>query len=89
MRADIVHDGDPGMLQPGGDPGLLLESLGDPRIGEPVPQHLDRHRPVELAIDGAPHLAHAASTQQGFQGVASAELKASLHKIHPKLNIVA
>ena len=79
MQADIVHHGNPGMLQPRRDPGFALEPCGQPRIGIPLSQHLHRHRPVQLPVDASPHFARAAVAQQLLEEVPPGELEPSLH----------
>jgi hypothetical protein len=59
--ADLVHDGDAGVLQLAGDPRLAEEALGRERIGwVALGQQLDGDVPVEGGIAGTIDDSHAA-----------------------------
>lgn len=79
IGADVVHHGDPRMLQPGPDHGFAPEPCDSLRICKLLPQHLYRYRPTKPLVDPAPHVTHAPAAQRRLQGVPSGELEPSLH----------
>jgi hypothetical protein len=59
--APVVDGRDTGVLQLGGDAGLVREAAGGARVGrELVPQHLDGHLAAQDGVGGAVDDAHAA-----------------------------
>jgi hypothetical protein len=67
----VVVDGhDVRVGQLGRERGFPAEPGGVVVVGaQPRPEDLDRHLAVLLGVVGAPHLAHAATSQQGLQPV--------------------
>ena len=58
------------MLQPGRYPDLTLEPLGAEGGGHLGVQHLDRHRPIVLAVPGEVDRRHPAAAKHALDAVA-------------------
>ncbi|HZY88810.1 MAG TPA: hypothetical protein VFE78_28555 [Gemmataceae bacterium] len=70
-RHQVVDRHDAGVLQAGGDAGLVQEAGLEGGVVRPVgPQHLQRHVAVQGRVVGQPDLAHAADGPQAAQDVA-------------------
>ena len=72
VLAEVVHDGDAGVLQRGRRLGLPPQPGDQRRVaGQLRQQDLDRHLPVQPLVEGRPHFAHAAPAQPFLQPVPS------------------
>ena len=67
--ARVIHREDVRMLQSGGHADLALEPLGTERGGHLGVEHLDRHRPVVLAVPGEIDRRHAAAAEHAVDGI--------------------
>ena len=79
IEAEVMHHGDPRMLQPGRDPSFTPEPSSQLRICKIAAKHLHGYRPVKQFVNPAPNFTHAPATQQCLQGVPSGELEPTLH----------
>ena len=65
VAIDLVNGDDAGVLDPGGEPGLLQEAVEVLGASKPVgSRHLDRHQPVQLLVPAEVHPAEVALTQE-------------------------
>ncbi len=59
QRPHVVDGHEPGVLELGEDPGLLAETLGDPRRGLGETHHLERDLAAELPVVGQVDRGHS------------------------------
>ena len=72
--AVVVHAGDAGMVEHRDGAGLGAEPFDELRVrGVLGFEHLDGDAPAEPAVDGLPHLAHAAGGDEALQPVAAGQ----------------
>jgi hypothetical protein len=71
--ARVVDRKDVGMLQPGGEADLPLESLGPERGGQLRQQDLERHRTVVLEVPNQVDHGHAAPPELALERIAVGE----------------
>jgi len=65
LGADVVNDGDVGMIEGGGGAGFLLETSQPLGVGGVLlRQHLDGDITIQLRIPRPIHLSHAALTER-------------------------
>ncbi len=79
MVPDVVHDGDPRMLQPRPDPRLSAESGHDLLIHLRAQKDLDGDRPIQREVVTPPHLAHPPAADSPVQLIAPHKKIPSLH----------